>query len=227
MVAYCGPAAQGTVIRVVKLDTCGNPVTGAESAVVVTDGYTGVSPEPQYEDGDTFRTKNAAGRLCGNKVGPNIYVNSNITVNMCVADPDVSAIITGSRLLLTNDVTGSGAAYGYNNPEAHFSLETWQPITGRGRCDPTTGAQRYLYWAWMHVWNAKVGSFNIANEELTLVFEAMTEYPSALWARGPGSGPYWIDDPIDTTDYIDDFLWNITTTPPPDVPAVCGAFLLT
>lgn len=218
---------QGTVLRVVKLDVCGIPVTGASSAVVVTEGYTLINPEPQYEDGDVFRTKKANGKLCLNFVGPNVYANSNITTRLCVLDPDAGTLITGSRLITTNAVTGTGNAYGYNNPESHFSLETWQPLSGRGRCDPVTGLQRYVYWAWPHVFNAKVNAFNIENGPLELEFEAMTDYPHALWGMGPGSGPYWIDEPIDTTDYEDDFLWNITTTPPPTPPSVCGAFLLT
>lgn len=227
MVAWCGSAVQGSVLRLVKLDVCGAPVTGASSAVVVTKGYTLVNPEPQYEDGDVFREKNAAGELCTNFVGPNVYANSNLTVNLCVLDPDAGVLITGSRLITTDGVTGTGNAWGYNNPEAHFSLETWSKLTGRGRCDPVTGLQRYVYWAWPHVWNAKVNSFSIENGPLALGFEAMTEYPSPLWGMGPGSGPYWLDEVIDTTDYEDDFLYNITTTPPPTPPTVCGAFLLT
>jgi hypothetical protein len=226
VVAQCGPAAQGTVLRLVKLDVCGSPVTGASSAVVVTAGYTSVNPEPQYEDGDVFRTKRADGQLCINFVGPNVYANSNLTVNMCVLDPDASTIITGSRLILAASVTGTGAAYGYNNPEAHFSLETWQPIQGPNRCDPS-GARRYVYWAWPHVFNAKVNSFTIENGPLEMAFEAMTAPPSALWGDGPGTGTSWLPGPIDTTDYQDDWLWNITTTPPPTPPDVCGAFLLT
>jgi hypothetical protein len=227
MPAECGPAAQGTVLRLVKLDTCGAPVTGAESAVVVTEGYTSVVTEPQYEDGDVFRTKKANGKICLNRVGPNQYVGANVTTNLCVVDPDVSVIISGSRLLLAGGVTGSGAAYGYNNPEAHFSMETWQPLSGEGSCDPVTGLQRYLYWAWPHVWNAKLSSWTIGNEALALAFDAQTLYPSALWGDGPGTGTSWLPGPIDTTDYVDDVLWNITTTPPPTAPATCGAFLLT
>lgn len=227
MVADCGSAVQGTVLRLVKLNTCGVPVTGASSAVVVTEGYISVVTDPQYEDGDAFRTKKANGLLCINKVGPNSYANANVTVNLCVVDPDANTLITGSRLILSGGVTGSGNAYGYNNPEAHFSLETWQPIAGRGQCDPVTGLPRYLYWAWPHVWNAKIGSFTIENGPLELSFEAMTDYPSALWGDGPGTGTSWLPGAIDTTDYIDDFLHNITSEPPPTPPAQCGAFLLT
>lgn len=228
MTAECASVAQGTVLRLVKLNTCGSPVTGDASAVVVTDGYISVVTDPQYEDGDAFRNKKANGRLCLNVVGPNAYANANVTVNLCVVDPDANVLISGARLITSGDpVTGTGVAFGYNNAEAHFSMETWQPISGRGACDPITGLQRYLYWAWPHVWNAKIGSFTIENGPLEMSFEAMTNFPSSFWGQGPGSGPYWLEDEIDTTDYLDDFLYNITSEPPPEPPAVCGAFLLT
>lgn len=217
-------AVQGTVLRVVKLDLCGNPVTGASSAQVVTSGYISVSPEPQYEDGDVFRTKKANGQLCINHVGPNIYANSNLGVVMCVMDPDAQVMMTGARILTTGaPVTGTGAAYGYANPEAHFSLETWSPITGRGRCDPITGAQRYIYWAWPHVWNGKVNGWTIENGAVQWDMAFMTEYPSPLWGDGPGSVT-WLPGAIDTSTYFDDYVWNITTTPPPIEPTIPGAF---
>jgi len=228
MVAQCGAAVQGTVLRLVKLDSCGAPVTGASSAVVVTDGYISIEPEPQYEDGDTFRTKKANGTLCINKVGRNAYANSNLGINFCVVDPDALVIVSGARLITAGSpVTGTGVAYGYNNAEAHFSLETWQPVAGQFACDPATGLQRYLYWAWPHVWNFKLNGWTIENGPLEMSGTAMTNFPSSLWGQGPGSGPYWSGGTIDTTTYQDDFLHNITLTPPPTPPAVCGAFLLT
>lgn len=227
MAELTGVAAQGTVLRLVKLNSCGSPVTGADSAVVVTPGYISIEAEPQYEDGDVIRTKTAAGLLCINRVGPNAYANSNITINMCVLDPDAKVLLTGGRLLSTGSpVTGTGVAYGYNNPNSHVSVETWQPLSGRNACDPVTGAQRYVYWAWMNTWNYKVNSFTIENGPLELGVTGMTDYPSPLWGQGPGSGPYWIDSAIDTTNYQDDYLWNITTTPPPTAPVEPGAFLL-
>jgi hypothetical protein len=227
MVAQCGAAAQGTVLRLVKLNTCGAPVTGASSAVVVTDGYISVQSEAQYEDGDAIRTKKASGQLCINRTGPNAYVNSKLTIAMCVLDPDANTLIMGSRLITSGSVTGTGTAYGYNNAAAHYSLETWQPISGQGACDPNTGLQRYVYWAWPHVWNTKLLSFTIENGALSLSYEAITDYPSALWGDGPGTGTSWLPGVIDTSTYFDDFLWNITTTAPPTAPTACGAFLLT
>jgi len=39
VVAQCTTPIQARVARMIKLDVCGNPVTGAESAVVSTDGF--------------------------------------------------------------------------------------------------------------------------------------------------------------------------------------------
>ncbi len=228
MADQVGTSIQALVARFVKLDICGNPVTGAASAVVVTDGFISVNPEPQYEDGDVFRGKKANGQLCYNKVGPNVYANSNLDITMCVMDPDWQVIVNGARLLSTGaPATGTGAAYGYNNPEAHFSTELWTPLSGRGRCDPVTGAQRYMYWAWPHAWNAKVQGWNLENGPVEWHIQAMTDYPGVLWGDGPGTGTSWLPGAIDTSSYFDDYLWNITTTAPPVVPTIPGAFLLT
>ncbi len=228
MVAQCGTAVQGTVLRLVKLDSCGAPVTGAASAVVVTEGYISIIGDPQYEDGDVIRTKKANGKLCANVTTANQYGNSFVTIAMCVQDPDAKVIMTGGRLIGSGaPVTGTGVAYGYCNPEAHYSVETWQPLSGRGRCDPVTGQPRYLYWAWPHVWNSKVQAFTVENGPLEMSVLAMTDFPNVLWGDGPGTGTSWLPGPIDISTYCDDYLWNITTTPPPTPPALCGAFLLT
>ena len=52
MVAQCVSPIQARVARLIKLDTCGNPVTGASSSVVVTNGFISINPSPQYEDGE-------------------------------------------------------------------------------------------------------------------------------------------------------------------------------
>ena len=55
------------VIRAVKLDTCGNPVTGASSAMWVGKGFTQVQISPDYEEGQEFLTKLADGTACVNQ----------------------------------------------------------------------------------------------------------------------------------------------------------------
>jgi hypothetical protein len=61
----CAAPIQGTRMRIIKLDTCGVPVTGAGSQIV-TDGFVQVAVSQQYEDGTEYQLRNAAGAFCVN-----------------------------------------------------------------------------------------------------------------------------------------------------------------
>lgn len=221
MAELCASAIKGTVMRLVKVDTCGIPVTGAESAVVVTDGFISIGPSPQYEEGEVYQQRNANGAFCINEKGEPELSRVALAVQMCVLDPDATVLITGERLLLTGGVTGTGVAGGTGLVTARFSMETWQKVTGAGRCN-AQGQQQYVYWAWPNVGHAMVQDYSIENGPLTMSFNSETEDASTLWGTGPGTGTKWIEDPVEAGDH---WLFNITSTPPPT--ASCGAVLLT
>jgi hypothetical protein len=208
-------------MRLVKLDVCGNPVTGASSAVVVTDGFVSITPSPQYEDGETQQVRKANGAFCVNQFDPPELSTVNLGINWCVMDPDAIVIITGERLLTTSGVTGSGVAFGEGLITARFSLEVWQTVAGRAACD-ASGLQRYVYWAFMNVGNTKVNDFNFENAPLQFSTTSQTFGAGPLWGNGPGSVGPWFE----STAAVDEhFLYNITTVAPPV--SSCGAVLLT
>lgn len=220
MAEFCASAIKGTTMRLVKVDTCGNPVTGAESAEVSTDGFISIAPSPQYEEGEVYQQRTANGAFCINEKGEPELSRVSLNIQMCALDPDAFVIITGERLLTTNSVTGSGVAFGEGLVTARFSLEVWQKVTGRGRCD-ASGQQRYVYWAFPNVGHAMVQDWTVENGPLTMAFVAETEAAGILWGTGPGSAGPWIEEPVEDTEH---YLFNITTTPPPT--ASCGAVLL-
>jgi hypothetical protein len=218
----CATPIKGEVMRLVKLDTCGNPVTGAQSAVVVTDGFVSVNPSPQYEDGEQQQVRKANGAFCVNQQDPPELSNVQLPIQWCVVDPDAIVIVTGERLLLTNGVTGSGVAFGGGLITARFSLEIWQRVTGRGACD-SSGQQRYVYWAFPNVGNTQVNDLNIENAPMQFATTSTTDGAATLWGDGPGSGGPWFEGGIVAGEH---FLFNITTVAPPTPPASCGATLL-
>lgn len=223
MPEICASAIKGTVARFVAVDTCGIPVTGASSAVVVTDGFISIAPSPQYEEGEVYQQRLANGRFCINEKGEPELSRVQLTIQMCVLDPDAYVIITGERLLRTNSVTGTGLAGGTGLVTARFSLETWQKVTGPGRCN-ALGQQQYVYWAWPNVGHAMVQDYSIENGPLTMSFQAETEDAALQWGDGPGTGTSWLSSP-EVVQSGDHWLFNITSTPPPV--ASCGAVLLT
>jgi hypothetical protein len=223
--AICAAPIKGTHLRIVKVDDCGVPVTGASSLVIVTKGFVQVVMEPDYEDGEEFFERNADGEACVNQKDKPTLKRFGLTVDLCEVDPVAAAYVLSARLLDTESpaVTGTGWAMSEGEPENKFSMEVWQRVAGSGACDPT-GAQRYIYNAWPHTGNTQVGSYTVENGRSTLQFVGETFAASTLWGDGPGTGTSWlpVGASVAATDH---WLWNITTEPPPT--AVCGPSSLT
>lgn len=222
MVARCVSVIKARVIRLVKVDECGVPITGTGSAVIVSKGFVSVEAEPDYEEGEEFTQRNANGDLCVNDKDPDSLKRVALTVNLCEIDPEMLQVATGERLLTTSDgVTGTGMAFGEGALSGRFSMELWQPVAGAGACDPS-GNQQFVYWAFPNVGNGKITDFTFENAPFEFGFEAETKAASLLWGDGPGTGTSWIDQDVEEGDH---FLFNITTVEPP-VDA-CGKSTLT
>lgn len=221
MAATCVSPIKATVMRLVKLDLCGNPVTGAESAEVVQNGFVSIAVSPQYEDGTEYLTKRADGTLCVNEKDPRELKRAELEITWCVLDPDALVIMTGEQLFTTGaPVTGTGVGFSEGQLTTRFSLEVWQPVTGPGACTPG-GQQQYVYWAFPNVGNTQVSDFTFENGVFNFVTSSETSRIGPLWGDGPGSAGPWIEqNPVEGTH----FLYNVTTTPPPA--ASCGAVAL-
>jgi len=221
MPTICAAPIKARVLRIVRNDICGVPVSGAGS-VVTSNGFVSVEMSPEYEDGEEFLVKNANGDPCVNEKDPNFLKRVGLTANFCQIDPDGLVLMTGERLITGGaPVTGSGVVFGEGLLTARFSLEVWQPIAGAGAC--AGGVQQYMYWAWPNVGNAKVGGYTFENGTSTFQITADTKAASTSWGDGPGTGTSWL--PAGFLILNDEhFLFNITTTAPPT--AVCGATTL-
>lgn len=220
MVAQCVSPIQARVARLIKLDVCGNPVTGASSAVVVTNGFVSIEPSPQYQDGEEHTQRKADGTLCVYQKDPSELTRVDLTTNFCVLDPDAIVVITGERLLTTADVTGTGVAYGEGALTARHSLEVWQPVVGAGACS-ATGEQQFVYWAFFNAGNAKIQDFTFENAPFQFTTLTETEAVGPLWLSRSGAATWLGTNTVETGEH---FLHNITTAAPP-TPS-CGAVLL-
>lgn len=220
MVAQCVSPIQARVARLIKLDTCGQPVTGASSSVVVTNGFVSINPSPQYQDGEEHTQRKADGSLCVYQKDPSELTRVDLTINWCVLDPDALVVITGERLLTTASVTGTGVAFGEGQLTARYSLEVWQPIVGANACD-SSGNQQFVYWAFMNVGNSKVQDFAFENAPFQFTTLSETKAAGSLWLSRAGAATWLGSNTIETSEH---FLYNITTATPPT--ATCGAVLL-
>ena len=215
MAGICATPIKGTHLRIVREDSCGVPVTGASSLVIVTRGFVQVQMEPDYEDGEELLERNASGEICVNEKDDPSLKRMTLTVDFCEVDPVAAAFVLGARLLDTaaTPVTGTGFALAEGEAATRFSLEVWQRVAGVGACDPS-GVQRYIYNAWPHVGNARIGTYTIENGRSTLQFVAETFAASTLWGSGPGTGTSWLPAG-EVVEVGEHWLWNIATTEPP------------
>lgn len=213
----CAAPIQGTRIRIIRLDTCGVPATGA-GAQVVTDGFVQVAVSQDYEDGTSYELRNAQGNFCVNEQAPDQFRRSNLDIQLCAVDPDVVNIITGAIVITTGaPVTGTGfwvLEGGVNN---HFSLEVWQSIAGQ-QCVGSTA--RYAYWVWPNLYGGRFNDFTIEDGVLEWTLSAKTAPANSSWGTGP-SAPDWIS----AVPTLAHYGFNIAAIPLPSITG-CGAVTL-
>jgi hypothetical protein len=224
MASVCAAPIKGVVIRIIQLDTCGIPVTGASSHVVVTNLFTQVQMTPQYEAGTDFFERTADGTIGVNQVDPPILKRMQLQTDLMSVDPDMMPYVLSAReLVSTAPVSGYGFAMAEGVSTSHYSMEVWQRVAGAGACS-AGGLQQYIYNAWPHCYNTQVAAYAVTNARSTLSFQCDTAQASLAWSDGPGAAS-WL--PTGASGFVqagEHWLWNITTVTPPS-PA-CGAVIL-
>jgi len=208
----CATPIKGTHLRIVALDVCGVPVTGASGLVATTKGFVQVEMEPQYEDGEEFFERTADGTPCVNQRDDPTLKRMQLTVDFCEVNVLATSYVISARTLGSGTpTTGTGFAVPEGNPTNRFSLEVWQEVAGSGACDET-GAQRFIYNAWPNVGASQIGTYTVENGRSTLQFIAETRGASAFWDDLVGASWLPAGEFVDTDEH---WVWNVTTTPPP------------
>jgi hypothetical protein len=202
---------KGRILRVIKLDECGIPVTGTSGGVVIVSGFTQVGSSAQYETGDEHLVKTADAALCVNEKDPDILKRFELTVDLCSVDPGLVAnTVSPARLLTASESpTGTGFALAEGASTQHFSLEVWQRVAGQGACN-AAGEPQYVYNAWPHLTNGKIGDYEIANSPSTLQVTAESKAVNTLWTAG---NP-WLGSAA-VSIVPDHWFQNLTTVEPP------------
>lgn len=219
MTALCAAPIQGTRMRIIRLDSCGAPVTGT-SSLVVTDGFVQVEVTQQYEDGTDYQLRNAQGEFCVNETGPDQFRRVDLNIQFCAIDPDVVNLITGSTVVTTGGpTTGTGFWVTEGSVTQRFSLEVWQAVSGEACGSGTT--PRAVYWAFPHLHAGRFNDFTISDGVLEWSLSAKSKIASPLWGTGPGAAPDWISAVPPNAH----FGFNIAALPLPSETG-CGATTL-
>jgi hypothetical protein len=215
--ASCATPIKGSVIRIVQLDACGNPVTGTGGMQVVTKGFVQIQQDAQYEDGVEFFERTADGTACVNQKDDPILKRMQLTTDLCEVNQTSTSYVSSMYELTTGATTGYGFAMQEGVKSNRYSLECWQQVAGSSACDPVTGLQRWIYNAWPNVGATKVGQYTIANARSTFQFISETRAGSNSATRGwlaKNGSATWLPSGFAMT-ATDHWYWNITTTLPP------------
>lgn len=214
MPSISGAPIKGVALRIVQLDVCGVPITGASSRVMVNNLWTQVQMNPQYEAGTDFFERTADGLIGVNQIDPPILKRMNLQVDMMSVDPDMMPFVISARELVTSGpVSGVGFGLSEGPSLAHFSIEVWQRVAGAGACN-AQGLAQYIYHAWPHCYNGQIQSYTIANSRSNFQFQCDTAAAAPQWLDGPGTVTWMPNGTINVLS-TEHWIYNLTTTAPP------------
>jgi len=229
MPTVCSNQARGKLMRLTLLDECGSIVEG-DSSTLVSKAFVSITATPNYLEAEEISQADANGDLCIDDRSDPALRWIDLSIIVCVTDPDMINLITGDPLVVDDAVAPNTVGFRINGDltgTANFALEVWTGITGQA-CS-VDGFPSYGYWLYPWVKDAQWGEWVHQNGALVLTFTAR-----AVSGSGWGVGPYDIRrdavvpatlEPLLTAIDDADFVhYEVTSAPLPT--AACGATAL-
>ena len=209
---------KGKVVRITRLDECGDVVEGTCSTLVA-DCFVSVTLSGEFESGDEYLQKSAWGDLCINDKDPDILKRVNVSIEFAEINPDALDIITDASPVVSGGNT-IGQTWGPTANEQAFALEVWTKRTG---VDCATGAnQEWGYFLIPFVKNGKLdGDLTIENGVMTMSVMGEAFPVQASW----GAGPYTPNPFVENFPTGDIFGAVVTTVQPPSDTAGCVPYV--
>lgn len=227
MATECYAQVRGRVIRVTRLDSCGNPDPGA-SAVVVSKRISTVTIDEVTDDGTNVRERNFADELCVVDDAFTTVIGYTADIALCGVDPALISLLTGQPTVANaaGDIVGFDANTGIDLDSFGFALEIWSRIAGSA-CDPS-GNRKWGYTPFPFLKGGRLGGFSFENGAVQFTISGAQTRDGNGW----GVGPYDVDRdelgnpaPLHTPLGVNTHYRNIQVTlDPPE--ASCGAFAL-
>jgi len=184
-------------VRVTRLNSCGQVVTGSCSQVV-SDGIISVEMTKNYEDREEFFVKNGDGQFCVRETNPPILKWIDLVLTFCNVDPDIVNIVAAEPLYTSDDVAATKIGWSTQEGSAanvNFALEGWTRLSGTSVL--CTGGQEYGYFLWPWVVEGTIGDMTLENGVANFTVNART-HANSLWGVGPYNVDY-SDNPIGST----------------------------
>jgi hypothetical protein len=138
MATRCFKPIFGKRIRVSKMNSSCQAVTGGDCAEIATDGFISLSLSTETEDGAEVITKKASGAICINHKAPDGFKRFTLEMEFCGVDPDLLSFMTNMTAYLDHNGDVAGATVYEGSVEEKFGLEVW---TGLANYEAPTGIQ--------------------------------------------------------------------------------------
>jgi hypothetical protein len=223
----CYAQVRGRVIRVTRLDSCGNPDPGA-SAVVVSKRISTVTIDEVTDDGTNIRDRNFGDELCVVDDAFTTVIGYTADIALCGVDPALISLLTGQPTVAdaNGDIVGFDVNTGIDLDSFGFALEVWSRIAGSA-CD-VSGNRKWGYTPFPFLKGGRLGGFSFENGAVQFTISGAQTRDGNGW----GVGPYDVtrDEngdpaPLATALGVNTHYRNIQVTlDPPE--ASCGAFAL-
>jgi hypothetical protein len=218
-------------IRVTRLNSCGQSVTGTCNQVV-SNGIISIEMTKNYEDREEFFVKNGDGTFCVRETSAPILKWIDLVITFCNVDPDIANIMANETLYTSDDTAGTKIGYSVEENAAanvNFALEGWTRLANPSAA-LCTGGVEYGYFLWPWVVEGTIGDMTLENGVANFVINARTNSGS-LWGVGPynvdysdnpvgSTTPVPMNTPITSTQHQRMF---ITRLPPPAASCGCAA----
>jgi hypothetical protein len=223
----CYAQVRGSVIRVTRLDSCGNPDPGA-SAVVVSKRISTVTIDEVTDDGTNIRERNFGDELCIVDDAFAQIIGYTADIALCGVDPGLVGLLTGQPVVLNaaGEIAGFDATTEVDLDSFGFSLEVWSRIAG-GACD-ASGNRPWGYTVLPFLKGGRIGGFAFENGPVKFTIAGAQTRDGNGW----GVGPFDVDrdvsnapSPLNTALGVNTHYRNILVTLDPPT-ASCGTFAL-
>lgn len=227
MPTKCYAQVRGSVIRVTRLDACGNPDPG-QSATVVSKRVSTVTVSEVTDDGTNIRERNFGDELCIVDDAFTQIIGYTVEAALCGVDPDLVSLMTGQPVVknAAGDVVGFDATTNIDLDSFGFAIEVWSRIAG-GACDPS-GNRPWGYTVFPFLKGGRVGGFTFENGAVQFTISGAQTRDGNGWGVGPfdvdrdeSNAPSPLNDPLDPNTHYRNIL---VTLDPPE--ASCGAMAL-
>ncbi|MET7720691.1 hypothetical protein [Streptomyces mirabilis] len=177
----CPLIANADVMRITRVDQCGNPIPGPDNGYVF-DCFSSLAMNNNSDDGDDIEYKAANGRVCGFKKGCPTFRGFDLELNVYSVSPELIEILTGNPVVLGFDGKPIGFDTCSVKCDTGFAVELWADVLGDACVAGATGQWIYFLLPWVS--NGLLGDLEIGSEAVTLQITGSTK-TGGNWGVGP------------------------------------------